>query len=236
MALISHIKRDIRLQWRHGIYGAYGFITFVYWAFLNLWPAELTDKLAPLILFTDPSVLGAFFMGGILLLEHEHDTIRPLLLTPSPPSYYMVSKILSLALLAVGASFSIACLSLGIPKNPLLFLTTTALIACFFNQVGFLIAHLVEGVSAYFMLSILIMTPLLFPTAEPLGLISWPPMLYTPTGAGFLLLVKSLGEGATLNTSTWPYLLVLCFSNILIMPLAWGIFCRHHFGQFGGCP
>jgi len=101
MRLTAALTYDIRLQFRHYFYYAYLIVSIIYVIILRAVPLDFRQTAAVLVIFTDPSTLGFFFLGGIILLERGQKTLEGLFVTPLRVFEYMLSKILSLTLLAL---------------------------------------------------------------------------------------------------------------------------------------
>ena len=90
------LHNEARLQYRYGLYAAYAIVVTIYVALLlglaPLLPAWGTAA----IIFTDPSALGFFFLGALMMLERNEGVRRALAAAPvkatgevrfrSPPS------------------------------------------------------------------------------------------------------------------------------------------------------
>ncbi|WP_335871392.1 hypothetical protein [Bacillus sp. 2205SS5-2] len=107
MKLRSLFLMDVKFQFRHGFYYAYGLVTIFYLTFLFLLPLPSEKMFAILIIFTDPSLLGFFFIGGTLLLEKGQGILNSIFISTVSVHHYLWSKLLSLTLLAYVSSILI---------------------------------------------------------------------------------------------------------------------------------
>ena len=71
MRAVSLLKHDILFQFRHRFYYAYFFILAVYYSIISNVSGVVKDFLTIFILFSDTTVLGFFFVGGLILLERD---------------------------------------------------------------------------------------------------------------------------------------------------------------------
>jgi len=126
MRIAQMLQFDVRFQFRHGFYYAYLFISLFYIAILRVVPEQFRVLVTTIVIFSDPSVFGFFFVGGILLLERGEKTLESLFVTPLRLHEYFISKILSLSLIAVATSLLIAFSLLGLRFNLLLLLLGVA--------------------------------------------------------------------------------------------------------------
>jgi fluoroquinolone transport system permease protein len=111
--LLSLSRYNIKLQFRHGFYYAYLFVCIVYIILLRLLSPEMRELLTPVLIFTDPSMLGIFFVGGIVFLERDDNTLQTLFVTPMRAGDYCLSKALSLGFLALLSSLVLAVAGKG---------------------------------------------------------------------------------------------------------------------------
>ncbi|QNO13949.1 hypothetical protein HYG86_03775 [Alkalicella caledoniensis] len=95
----SSLLHDIKFQFRHGFYIAYLVASIVYVAILRLLPLEPRNFILPIILFTDPAVLGFFFISGIFFLERDQNILENLFVTPYSIKNYILNKVISLGLI-----------------------------------------------------------------------------------------------------------------------------------------
>ena len=101
MRLLKLLKGDIRFQLKYGFYLIYAIFTILYCAILLSLPENLKEKAAILLIFTDPAAMGLFFMGAIVLLEKSEKVLSALAVSPVKPLEYVLSKLLSLALISL---------------------------------------------------------------------------------------------------------------------------------------
>lgn len=108
MRLKNLILSDIRFQIKHGFYFLYIVITLFYISILSFVPEIYKSKLATLIIFTDPAVLGVSFMGVIILFEKSQRVLSSIAVSPVKKQEYICSKVLSLAMISTLAGGAIA--------------------------------------------------------------------------------------------------------------------------------
>lgn len=162
MRFLNALKSDILFQFKHGFYIIYAVLTVFYVFILSYIPQDITDIVAPLILLSDPSVVGFFFIGGILMLEKNQGVLDYLFITPLHLLEYLLAKIFSLTLIAVISSMIIAYGS-GILFNPMLLISSILLISFFFTLLGFIVALKCETINQYFIKMIPSMFCLILP-------------------------------------------------------------------------
>ncbi len=155
MRLLKAIKQDILFQLRHGFYYAYGLVSIIYIILLRLLPTEIRSFAATFIIFTDPAVMGAFFIGGIVLLEKGQGVLQHLFITPLRVTEYVLSKVISLMLISLLSSLIIVVSAFGFDFNVFSFIFGVALSSIFFTLIGLLLAVRVRSVNEYLYKSML---------------------------------------------------------------------------------
>lgn len=192
MRALAAVKTDIVFQYRHGFYAAYLAVTVFYIVLLRLLPPGPAAALAPVLLFTDPAVLGFFFVGGLVLFERKQNLLEGYLVTPLRPGEYLFAKALSLSLISFWTSLAIIWLGLGAPFNPLLLLAGVALTAPFFTLVGLTLAMRSRTLNGFILFSFVTAPLFAIPLAEYFGLFTHPLLYLVPGRGGMLLLAGSL--------------------------------------------
>lgn len=149
MKLIALTKYNVKVQFRNGFYYAYLFVIVMYLVILHLIPAEMVDRLLPILILSDPAMLGFFFIGGIMLLEKDDNIYESLFVTPLKLSEYMFSKIASLTLLGVIVSFIIAIVMKGLDFNYPLLLFAVILTSPLYILIGMIAASRAKNLNEY---------------------------------------------------------------------------------------
>jgi len=194
MRIWAALKADLAFQYRHGFYAAYLVVTLFYIVLLRLLPAKAGAYLAPVLLFTDPAVLGFFFVGGLVLYERKQNLLTGFLVTPLRPWEYLFSKAVSLALISLITSLAIIGLGLGSSFNLLPLVTGVLLTAPFFTLVGVTLAVGSRTLNGYMLASIRLAPLFAVPLAEYFGFLSHPLLHLVPGRGGMFLIAGSLQE------------------------------------------
>ena len=211
--LVAH---DLRVQWRSGIWLVYVLVCLSYLFLLALVPEWLRTPATTLIVFSDPAVLGWFFVGAAMLLEGEQGTAPALFVSPAGVDEWLLGKLVSLTLLAVLASFAVAVPTVGVELRPLWLLLAVVPCSTFFVLVGVVAGTRVATVNRYLMVGGLATMPLLVPLLAPLGVLdSWLFDLL-PSGAALDLLEVGLGQRVPELGLLLSAMLVLLVWNLLI--------------------
>ncbi|ABR47678.1 ABC-2 type transporter [Alkaliphilus metalliredigens QYMF] len=164
MRILNALKADMRFQFKQGFYFVYVILTLMYMILISQFPHGFTSYAVPIVIFTDPSFIGFFFIGGIVMLEKVQGILQYLVVTPLRPREYLISKVISLTLLAEVAGFAIAYVTYKAPFNWILLFIGIFLTAAFFTLYGFVVAASCNTINEYFIKMIPYMLGLMIPT------------------------------------------------------------------------
>ncbi len=109
--ILTAFRADVRFQFRQGMYLVYAILTLIYILLLAKLPSWIGYWSAPLVVFSDPAVLGFIFIGGIIMLEKTQGVLQYINVTPVSPAEYIMAKILSLGLLGTVAGTLISTIT-----------------------------------------------------------------------------------------------------------------------------
>ena len=183
---------DIRLQWRNGIYFAYAFVLAAYISVLVFLGQYLPSWVVGLIIYTDPAVLGFFFLGALMMLENADGTRTALATTPMSAADYFWAKTISLTAISLLAAIILG-LFIHSHINWLMYLPVILLVSLSFTAISFPIALHFKTATSYLMGAAAILTPIILPMFIAL-LDPFPQWtMIFPTTAQFRLLLISLG-------------------------------------------
>lgn len=130
---------DIRMQYKYGFYMLYLFFTIFYIAILLAMPASWRQKVAYLLIFTDPAAMGLYFLGAIVLFEKSERVLNSIAVSPVKTYEYVLSKLFSLAAIStiVGLAIGIAG---GVIIRPIPFTLGLFLCSCLCSSLGLIVA------------------------------------------------------------------------------------------------
>jgi fluoroquinolone transport system permease protein len=219
MRLIGALKTDIRFQYKQGFYWVYVLLTVIYLVLIQKLPAGIVREYSiPLVIFTDPSLIGFFFIGGIVMLEKQQGITEYLAVTPLSPKEYFISKAVSLGTVAIAASFMIAIpLCRGSLNWGLLFIGIS-LTSVFFTFYGFIVAAGCRTVNQYFIKMVPFLLLAVLPCFSLIGFnYSW---LFNalPSVSGLMLILGAF-QGITLFEAAL-YILIMCLWILIIFRTA----------------
>ncbi|WP_105615754.1 fluoroquinolone export ABC transporter permease subunit [Vallitalea okinawensis] len=151
MRLKGALQTDIKFQFKQGIYAIYVLVTVFYIVAVKALPTSIHKIIVPFIVFSDPSVVGFFFIGGVIMLEKAQGVLTYLTITPLRLSEYILSKIIAYTLLAEVAGFAITLLTYDGPVNWFLLFIGIFLTSIFFTLLGLLAASNCKTMNQYFL-------------------------------------------------------------------------------------
>ncbi len=186
------IRHDLRLEKSYGIFAAYGFVILTYLTILYAGRDVIPRWVVALIIYTDPTVLGFFFLGGLMMLEKSESVREALAMTATSATEYILSKYLTLTGIALLAVFLLAFVA-GNAHYGLLLMTVIPA-SLFFVSLGVLIARRKQTVSGYLLGSL----PVVLPVVLPMFLVLLDPfpiwLTLIPSTAQFWLILLAFGE------------------------------------------
>jgi len=186
--MMSALTADIRFQFRQGFYLIYLILTVVYIVIIYQVGPKAALILVPVIIYIDPSMVGFMFTGGLVMLERQQGIIGYLGITPLSTIGYIIAKILSMALLALVAAFSIAIAS-GLVFNPLLLAFGVIIVSIFNSLLGFTASVGSRSMNDYFIRMIPFMFIIIIPTLGFIDMEWFVPLRYMPGFAGVRLIM-----------------------------------------------
>ena len=169
MRLLHAVMADIRFQIKQGFYLVYVIITAMYLIIMSFLPDDILAVALPLVVFSDPSVLGLFFIGGIILMEKGQGVLMVLVVSPLRSWEYILSKVISLAIVSVLAAIAITGFSYYPTVNWWLLLVSTLLTSGIFTLLGIMINAGCNTVNQYMLKTIPYMLLFILPCFALLG-------------------------------------------------------------------
>lgn len=206
---------DIRYQLKYGFYFLYAFISAVYAVVLFLCPVAYRKAVASVIILTDPAMLGAFFIGGIWLLEKGEGLHGFWEVSPLKPIEYIFSKAVSLGIISTLAAGVIAFVGIGIEANYFILLISIFVGAMVFTLIGLLLASYARSVNHYMLIATFPLTILLAPPIFAAFGISTPVLDLTPGMALWRIISYSIGYSNIANY--WLFLVLFVWLIIFLV-------------------
>lgn len=186
--LLKSIYVDIFMQMKYGFYTVYGVVSILYIVILKQLPHKALMISLPLIIFSDPGLLGFYFISGLVLFEKGENILEYLIVTPLRSHEYLISKMISLTILSLVTSIIISFLSYGLKFNILLFSVGVILTSLFFILIGFIAVAKFPTINEYLLSSIIYIMVFCIPVVGYFGLYNSRIFYIFPTQASLLLI------------------------------------------------
>jgi fluoroquinolone transport system permease protein len=139
MRIWSLLTGDIRFQYKYGFYFIYLVFSILYISLIFAFPEAWREKSAVLMIFSDPTAMGLYFMGAIVLFEKSERVLDSIAISPVRPFEYMLSKLFSIGMISVIVGFAIGFFSNSVFMS-LYFIAGIFLCSCLFSGIGLIIA------------------------------------------------------------------------------------------------
>ncbi|MUK90336.1 hypothetical protein GMD78_18340 [Ornithinibacillus sp. L9] len=228
MRLFSLIKMDVTFQIRHGFYYAYALVSLFYIGILMYVPKSIIHDTSIFIIFTDPSVLGFFFVGGLILLERSQSIFPSLFISSISIHEYVWSKVLSLTCLAIISSlviFSVIHLN-SFDFFP--FILAVVFCSVFFTLIGIVLSVRVESINAFLYMSPIFVVLFYLPLVSFFNVYDSILFYLLPTQAVLVLL-----EGSLTELSLGMYIYAIITSCIWIaLAYGWAYYSMNRFIKY----
>ena len=196
------LRKDITLQWRQGFWLVYFVLTAIYMAVLLSIPEKNRLLVSLILILTDTTMLGVMFIGALVLLEKQQAVLQSLFVSPLEPSSYILSKTLSLSLIAICMSMLVYLPAWKFNAYTPLLLASIAITAGTFVMLGLGLAARVDTINQYFGLQMGISMLLILPVIPYMLLEQHPAFLFLPYVASLDLML-----GARVPLPIWRMLL-----------------------------
>lgn len=213
MRFINAFKTDTKFQFKQGFYLIYIILTLIYMIAVSKLPDNINSIIVPLIIFSDPSVIGFFFIGGIIMLEKGQGVLELLTITPLKTKEYLISKVISLTLVATFAGTLIAMINTKGGFDIILLIIGIILCSTFFTLYGVICAAGCKTMNQYFVRMIPYMIIIIIPC---FGLIDFKYsyiLNFFPSLASLRIIYGAFTEKKFI--SVFPYILYMLIINFI---------------------
>lgn len=149
MRFLGLVKQDFMYQIRHNIYSIYALITMIYTGILRVIPLKFKYFFIMDTLLTDTTLLGLFFIGAIIILEKDQNTLSNIFISPVKVKEYILSKALSFGFLSVLVSLLFIYLGGESISNLPVFIINIFLSSALFTIIGVGIGAKSKSLNSY---------------------------------------------------------------------------------------
>lgn len=163
-------------------------------AFMALSGFDQIEKLLILVIYNDPALLGVLFTGVLVLFEKNENTLQAISVSPIKVSNYILSKSITLTVVALLCSYLMAFAGHGIDFNYLHFGLGVMLSTLTFSFLGFSIVATQDTFNKYMIVAVGIIVVLLTPFLGFFDLVSDMIFWVFPTQPGIKILSASFNQ------------------------------------------
>jgi len=221
------------MQYRYGFWLAGLVVTVVWAALLYPLPADLQETWLPCVLYFDVATVGMMFMAGLLFFERKQGVIDALVATPLPTPTWLLSKLLSLTLLATAIACALVLLTIGGRVAWLQLFPAFALSAALFTLMGFLAAARYGNVTGFLTFFAIVGLPLALPMASYFGVVRHPLLWLNPAQPTIVLIQQAFEPRSVSPVELWTSALLAAAWAVLGFWLSIRHFHRHVSGRRG---
>jgi fluoroquinolone transport system permease protein len=206
--LTSAVRLELTLQTRQKFLHAGVFSGLIWLAVLLPMPVQLRPVAEPYVLVGDVSIIGFFFIGGIVFFERQERTIGAIVSTPLRFWEYLVAKLIVLVLISLCVAVTVATIVHGFAYHPVPLVIGVLLGTLLMLLAGFISSLPFASVTDWFLAATIPLAVLSLPILSYSGL--WPnPLLYVIPSMGPLLLLGAAFEQVTL--APWQVLYAVLY-------------------------
>ncbi|MGN1164395.1 MAG: hypothetical protein ACI4S4_06300 [Candidatus Ornithospirochaeta sp.] len=148
------LKNDLRLLFREGIIPLYALVTFIYAIVMSSVPSEWRSMVSRILIFSDPSALGLYFMGAVVLTEKSQHMDAAFSVLPVSSRRHVLSKTIAMIVPSIVSALILAYIA-DVLDIVLVFGTVIGSIT--FTLLGIIISSFVTELNTYILLTIPIM-------------------------------------------------------------------------------
>lgn len=184
MRLAAALSNDVRLQLRSGLYSVSA-LMIVIWGglLLPLRGVLTTPALLPALVLINLIVTTFYFMAALVLFEKGEGVLEALVVTPMRSLEYLVSKALSLTVLATAETLLIAAVLFRQDVQWPRIMIGSLLLGVLYACAGFVMVVRYESINQFLMPSSVVVTLLLLPLLSHFGFVAewvaeWPMALH----------------------------------------------------------
>jgi fluoroquinolone transport system permease protein len=170
---LAALRFDVVVQARSGFYWATGFLILVVGGLLRALPAGARADAAawvPALLVANLQITTFFFAAGLMLLERDEGTLAALAVSPYTAAAYLVTRVLTLTLLAAVESFAVVWVAFGMGASWIPIVAGTGLLGGLYTCLGAAVAARFDSVNSLLLPASAFVSLLLLPLLAHFGL------------------------------------------------------------------
>lgn len=229
---------DFSMQFRYGIYWAVLVVAGMWMGILSWLPDSTLPYAFPAILFSDLTVIGFYFVAGLILLEKGEGILKALQTTPLRTGEFLASRFSSMVLLSLVVTLIIVvpiASIRGVFWSPVALIPAVLLSSSFFTIVGFLYVAPFERITNFLMSSVPGLFVLSLPLLDLFGLLEGSQVRFLffviPSHAALILIKGSFFPVSIIETLYGYTYLIFWIGLLLRFSLT--VFRRAYLGDRG---
>jgi fluoroquinolone transport system permease protein len=225
--LASALRLELTLQVRQKFLHAGVFSGLIWLAVLLPMPASLRPVAEPYVLAGDISIIGFFFIGGIVFFEKQERTLGAIVSTPLRFWEYLAAKLIVLVLISLFVAVTVATIAHGFAYELAPVVIGVVLGTLVMLLVSFISSLPFASVTDWFLAATIPLAVLSLPILYLSGV--WPNrVLYLIPTQGPLLLLGSAFDQVTL--APWQVLYAVLYPLVCVAGLCWA--AKAAFGHY----
>ena len=180
---LASLQRDVLLQVRYKLVAVSLFMVAFWSGLLALVPEAFRPEptlLVPAFVVINLLTTTFYFICGLVLFEKGEAVLSALVTTPLRDWEYLLSKVVSLTLLACFETLGIGVLFFGVDVNWGLLLTGALALGGINTLLGFVAIARYDSINEFLFPSVVLVTALLLPLLAHFGVMSRVPFLVHP--------------------------------------------------------
>ena len=188
---LASLRRDFVLQVRHKLVAVSLWVVVFFGGLLSLVPEAMRpepDVIVPAFVVVNFMVTTFYFICGLVLFEKGEAVLSALVTTPLRDWEYLLSKVLSLTLLACVETFGIVVLFFGVDVRWGLLLCGALSLGGIYTLLGFVVIARYDSINEFLMPSVLITAALELPLLAHFDVMSRVPLLLHPVEPALTLM------------------------------------------------
>jgi fluoroquinolone transport system permease protein len=227
MRLVSALRLELTLQVRQRFLHAGIFSGLIWLAVLLPMPASLRPVAEPYVLVGDISIIGFFFIGGVVFFEKQERTIGAIISSPLRFWEYLAAKLIVLVMVSLFVALVVPTIAHGFAYHVVPLVVGVVLGTLVMLLVGFISSLPFASVTDWFLAATIPLAVLSLPILYYSGV--WPnPVLYLIPSQGPLLLLGSAFDQVTL--APWQVIYSVLYPVVCLVGLCWA--AKALFGRY----
>ena len=226
--LLTAVRLDVRLQVRYGLYAVTALVVAV-WAIVLWLVADAVRPhaalLVPVFVVGNLLMTTFYFVAALVLFEKGEGSLSAIATTPLRDSEYLLSKVLSLAALALVESLVIVAWLSGTTVRWNLLISSSALLAAIYTMLGFIAIVRYDSINEFLIPSMGYVFAFVAPLAGHFGFVD--SMFFLPHPVEMALLLM---RGAYASEPGWK--IAVALFGLVAWFAATFVWARRRFDRF----